>query len=120
MKSHRAEFVRRMGCLSIRLEHLNDALRRNDTSAIEREAAAVQDELSDLVRLQGRLSRDELASLRPRFAGFRERAMRSLEIAQRILDDSLAAMQALVKSVQDSNHYGDPPPGNPFMIDRRA
>lgn len=107
MKSQRGEFVRKMGCLRIELQHLNVALRTNKLTEIENCSRAIQNLLLDLVKQQKRLTRAEQLSLRPRWAALREDALHSLEISRRILDDSLEAMLWLVKAAQDA--AGCPP-----------
>jgi hypothetical protein len=120
MKSVRGEFVRKLGCLRLELQHLNESLRTNDFSGIELQSRAIQDLLVDLIRQQRRLTRVEQMSLKPRFAALREDALHSLEIARRILDDSLEAMLVLVKSVQDASGYGPGASGTTIMVDRKA
>jgi hypothetical protein len=120
MKSVRGEFVRKMGCLRLELQHLNQSLRSNDFSGIESQSRAMQDLLIDLVKYQRKLSKTEQLSLKPRFAALREEALHSLEVARRILDDSLEAMMILLQSVQKSASYGPDKPGTSFMVDRKA
>lgn len=120
MTSIRGEFVRKLGCLRLGLQHLDAHLRSNNLSGIEEESRAIQELLLDLVKYQRRLTRAEQVSLKPRFAALREQALHSLELAQRILDDSLEAMLVLVKSVQDAGNYGTPGPNKPAIVDRKA
>jgi hypothetical protein len=120
MKSVRGEFVRRLGCLRLELQHLNESLRTNNFSGIEDQSRAIQDMLIDLVKYQRKLSKGEQLSLKPRFASLREEAMHSLEVARHILDDSLEAMMVLVKSMQPSSGYGPDQPGSSFIVDRKA
>ena len=120
MKSVRGEFVRKMGCLRLELQHLNQSLRSNDFSGIESQSRVMQDLLVDLVKYQRKLTKAEQLSLKPRFAQLREEALHSLEVARHILDDSLEAMTALLKCVQKSTSYGPGNPGSSFMVDRKA
>ena len=120
MHSQRGEFVRKLGCLRLEVQHLNDSLRLNDLSGMEDRSRSIQDLLIDLVRLQRKLTRTEQVHLRPRLAMLRQDALQSLEIARRILDDSLEAMMVLVKCVQDAAGYGTSPTGRSVMIDRKA
>ncbi len=120
MKAVRGEFVRRLGCLRLEVQHLKESLRTNNFTGIEDQSRVIQDLLVDLVKYQRKLTRLEQLSLKPRFASLREEALQTLEIARRILDDSLEAMLALVKMVQDTAGYGPDKPGSPFMIDRKA
>jgi hypothetical protein len=120
MKSPRSEFVRKLGCLRLELQHLNQSLRSNDLTGMEDHSRSIQDLLTDLIKSQRRLTREEQLSLKPRFAALREEALLHLEVARRILDDSLEAMMVLVKTVQDSAGYGTDRPNSPSMIDRRA
>ena len=120
MKSVRGEFMRKLGCLRLELQHLDDGLRTNNLTDIEDRSRAIQDLLVDLVKQQRRLTRTEQNLLRPRFAALREDALHSLEVSRRILDDSLEAMLWLVKAVQDSSGYGRSAQGSSIMIDRKA
>jgi len=120
MKSNRGEFVRKLGCLRLEVQHLNQSLRTNDFTGIEDRSREIQDLLIDLVKSQRKLSRSEQLSMKPRFASLREEAMQSLEIARRILDDSVEAMMVLIKSVQTQPGYGSGDPGSSFMVDRKA
>jgi hypothetical protein len=120
MKSMRGEFVRKLGCLRLHLQHLNESLRTNDFSGIETQSKDIQDLLLDLIKYQRKLTRAEQISMRPRFASLREDSLHSLEIARRILDDSLEAMLVLVKTVQDSNGYGPERQGSSIIVDRKA
>jgi hypothetical protein len=120
MKSLRAEFMRKLGCLRLELQHLDDGLRTNNLTDIEDRSRAIQDLLVDLVKQQRRLTRTEQISLRPRFAALREDALHSLEVSRRILDDSLEAMLWLMKAVQDTSGYGQKPQGSSIVIDRKA
>lgn len=117
MSSPRAEFVRKMGCLRLELQHLERGLRENDLTGVEERSRAAQDLLVDLVRGQRRLTRGEMRALRPQFTALREEALRHLEITRRILDDSLEAMLTLIKAAQDASGYGI---GGSFMLDRSA
>jgi hypothetical protein len=119
MKSVRGDFVRKLGCLRLQLQHLNEDLRTNNLSGIENESRVIQDLLVDLVKHQRKLTRDEQLSMKPRFASLREDALHSLELSRRILDDSLEAMLLLVKSVQDAGGYTGTP-GTSFIVDREA
>jgi hypothetical protein len=120
MKSIRGEFVRKLGCLRLSLQHLDAFLRTNNLTGIEQESRAIQDMLLDLVKCQRKLTRPEQLVMRPRFAALRQDALHSLELAQRILDDSLEAMLVLVKSVQDAGQYGPGGSGGSIMIDRKV
>jgi len=120
MKPMRGEFMRKLGCLRLELQNLSRSLRANDLSGIETGSRTVQDLLVDLVKQQRKLTRAEQTSLRPRFASLREDALHTLEMAQRILDDSLEAMLVLVKAVQDSTGCGIGPAGSSIMVDRKA
>jgi hypothetical protein len=112
--------MRKLGCLRIELQHLDDGMRTNNLSDIETRSRTIQDLLLDLVKQQRRLTRAEQAVLRPRFASLREDALHSLEVARRILDDSLEAMLWLMKAVQDTTGYGRNAPGTTIIIDRKA
>lgn len=90
-----------MGCLRLELQHLDDGLRDNNLTEIENRSRAVQNLLMDLVKQQRKLTRAEQMTLRPRFAALREDALHSLEVARRILDDSLEAILWLMKAVQE-------------------
>jgi len=116
----RGEFVRKLGCLRLQLQHLDQSLQSNNLSEMETISRAVEDLLLDLVKNLRKLSREDHAALRPRFAALREDALHSLEVARRILDDSLEAMLVLVKTVQDATGNGLRPSGSSFMIDRKA
>ncbi len=120
MKSFRGEFVRKLGCLRLSLQHLEAHLRTNNLGGVELESRAMQDMLIDLVKFQRKLTRPEQQLLRPRFAALRQDALHSLELAQRILDDSLEAMLVLVKSVQDAGNYGPAKSGTSIIVDRKA
>lgn len=120
MKSVRSEFMRKLGCLRLELQHLDDGLRTNNLTDIEDRSRVIQDLLVDLVKHQRRLTRVEQMTLRPRFAMLREDALHSLEVSRRILDDSLEAMLWLVKAVQDSSGYGRNSQGSSIMIDRKV
>ena len=120
MKSVRGEFVRKLGCLRLEVQHLNQSLRTNDFTGIEDRSRAIQELLIDLVKYQRKLTRLEQLSMKPRFAVLRQEALQSLEIARHILDDSLEAMMVLVKSVQPVAGYGNDNPGTSFMVDRKA
>jgi len=120
VKSVRGEFMRKLGCLRLELQHLDEGLRTNNLTDIETRSRAIQDLLLDLVKQQRRLTRAEQATLRPRFAVLREDALHSLEVARRILDDSLEAMLWLMKAVQDASGYGRNPQGTSIIIDRKA
>lgn len=105
MHSKKAEFYRKLGCLRIMLQHLRESLRQNDFSGIESNSKNIQEMLLDLIKMQRLLTRPEQTSLRPRFQCLREEALHQLEIARRILDDSLEAMLILIKTVQDAGGY---------------
>jgi hypothetical protein len=120
MKSARGEFVRKLGCLRLCLQHLDESLRTNNLTGIEDESRVIQELLVDLVKSQRKLTKPEQMGMRPRFASLREDALHSLEVARRILDDSLEAMLVLVKAVQDANGYGTAKSGSTIMIDRKA
>lgn len=120
MKSMRGEFVRKLGCLRLELQHLDEGLRVNDLTDIENRSRTIQELLVDLLKQQRKLTRAEQVSLRPRFAALREDALHSLEVSRRILDDSLEAMLWLVKAVQDTTSYGQNPQGRSIIIDRKA
>ena len=120
MKSARGDFVRKLGCLRLELQHLNSSLRSNDLSEMEERSRIIQDLLIDLVKSQRKLSRAEQTGLRPKLAVLREESLHSLEIARRILDDSLEAMMMLVKSVQDAAGYGAGKTGSSVIVDRKA
>jgi hypothetical protein len=120
MKSFRGEFVRKLGCLRLSLQHLDTHLRTNNLSGVEFESRAMQDMLIDLVKSQRKLTRPEQLTLRPRFASLRQDALHSLELAQRILDDSMEAMLVLVKCVQETGNYGTTKSGSSIIVDRKA
>jgi hypothetical protein len=120
MKSARGDFVRKLGCLRLCLQHLDESLRTNNLSGIEDESRDIQELLVDLVKMQRKLTKTEQLSLRPRFASLRENAIYSLEVARRILDDSLEAMLVLIKAVQDAGGYGTTTTGSTIMVDRKA
>jgi hypothetical protein len=120
MKSVRGEFVRKLGCLRLEVQHLNESLRTNNFSGIEERSRTIQDLLVDLVKYQRKLTKLEQLSMKPRFATLRDEALQSLEIARHILDDSLEAMLELVKSVQITSGYGPDQPGSSYFVDRKA
>jgi DNA anti-recombination protein RmuC len=120
VKSIRGEFMRKLGCLRIELQHLDDGLRANDLNDIEERSRTIQELLLDLVKQQRRLTRSEQTVLRPRFAALRQDALHSLEVARRILDDSLEALLWLMKAVQDTSGYGHKAPGGSIIVDRKA
>ncbi|MFZ5434393.1 MAG: hypothetical protein ACOZB3_11560 [Calditrichota bacterium] len=120
MKSTRGDFLRKLGCLRLEVQHLNESLRTNDLSGMEEQSRTIQDLLIDLMKSQRKLSRLEQLSMRPRLTMLRQEALHSLEISRRILDDSLEAMMILVKCVQDAAGYGITKPGSSVMIDRKA
>jgi hypothetical protein len=120
MSSLRSDFVRKLGCLRLQLQHLETSLRTNDLSGMEDLSRAVQDLLLDLVKSQRKLTKEDQLSLKPRFHALREHAMQILEISRRILDDSLEAMLVLVKTVQDATPSASRASGTSFMIDRKA
>jgi hypothetical protein len=119
MKSVRGDFVRKLGCLRMQLQHLNEDLRTNNLVGIENESRLIQDTLVDLIKHQRKLTREEQLSMKPRFVSLREDALHSLEISRRILDDSLEAMMVLVKTVQDAQGYSGAP-GTSYIVDREA
>jgi hypothetical protein len=114
------DFVRKLGRLRIHIQHLDDSLRTNNLNSIESESQEVQDLLLELMKQRRKLSSVEQQSLRPRFMELRHEALRCLEAARRILDDSLEAMLWLVKAVQDTGNYGSTPSGSSMLIDRQA
>jgi hypothetical protein len=120
MKSLRGEFIRKLGCLRLHLQHLDESLRTNDFSGIETQSKDIQDLLLDMIKYQRKLTKAEQISLRPRFQYLREEALHSLEVARRILDDSLEAMLVLVKAVQDAGSYGQTREGSSIIVDRKA
>jgi hypothetical protein len=120
MTAARGEYMRKLGCLRLQLQHLDQSLRTNNLSEMETISRSVEDLLLDLVKGQRKLSREDHAALRPRFAALREDALHSLEVARRILDDSLEAMLLLVKTVQDATGNSVGHSGSSFMIDRKA
>jgi len=61
MKSVRGEFMRKLGCLRIELQHLDEGMRTNNLSDIENRARAIQDLLLDLVKQQRRMTLCSLA-----------------------------------------------------------
>lgn len=120
MKSVRGEFVRKLGCLRLEVQHLNQSLRTNDFTGIETQSRTIQDFLIDIVKYQRKLSKSEQLTMKPRFVSLREEALQTLEVARHVLDDSLEAMLLLVKSVQEAAGYGPDKPGTSFMIDRKV
>ena len=102
MKSLKGEFVRKIGCLNLAVIQLNRALKIGDLIKIEEQTAQIQESLIDLIKMQRRLTRTEQQQCKPHFANAREDAISVLEIARRLLDDSLEAMMILIKTVQDS------------------
>ena len=120
MKSIRGEFMRKLGCLRLELQHLDEGLRTNNLTDIETRSQSIETILLDLVKQQRRLTRAEQATLRPRFAALRQDALHSLEVSRRILDDSLEAMLWLMKAVQDASSYGPSAQGSSIIIDRKA
>jgi len=120
MKSVRGEFVRKLGCLRLEVQHLNESLRTNNFSGIEDRSRSIEDLLVDLVKYQRKLTKTEQVTMKPRFASLRDEALQSLEIARRILDDSLEAMMVLVRSMQTASGYGPDKPGTSFIVDRKA
>jgi hypothetical protein len=120
MKSVRGEFIRKLGCLRMHLQHLNENLRTNNLSGMEDHSKVIEDLLLDLVKSQRKLGKPEQLTMKPRFALLREEALDSLEIAQRILDDSLEATTLLLRTVQDAAGYGSAKAGASIIVDRKA
>jgi hypothetical protein len=120
MKSVRGEFMRKLGCLRLQLQHLNENLRTNNLSGMEEQSKVIEDLLLDLVKSQRKLTKSEQVTMKPRFAKLREEALDSLEIAQRILDDSLEATMTLIRMAQEAAGYGSSKPGSSVMVDRKA
>ena len=120
MKSTRGDFLRKLGCLRLEVQHLNESLRTNDLTGMEDQSRVIQDLLIDLVKSQRKLTRAEQSGLRPRLATLRQDALHSLELSRRILDDSLEAMMVLVKCVQDAGGYGFGKTGSSIIVDRKA
>lgn len=120
MESNRSEFVRQLGCLRIHIQRLEQSLRRNELSGIEEQSQAVQEVLVDLLKRQRKLSKPDQQSLRAKFVGLRQEALRCLEISRRILDDSLRALLELVKIVEESSNYGQASSGKSVVVDRKA
>lgn len=119
-RSIRNEFIRRMGCVRISLRHLDDCLRTGRLDDIEEEVQSIEQALLELSQLQHKLPRPERLKMKPRFVELRRDALRSLEIARRILDDSLKAMLVLVKHSQEAVGYGPGYRGGSFIVDREA
>lgn len=120
MTAARSEFMRKLGCLRLQLQHLDQSLRSNNMSELETISRSIEDLLLDLVKNLRKLNREDHVALKPRFTLLREDALHSLEVARRILDDSLEAMLVLVKTVQDATGNNVGHAGSSFMIDRKA
>jgi hypothetical protein len=120
MNSNRNEFVRLIGCLRIHIKHLQLGLRKNDLTAMEAESLQIQELLLDLLKKQRKLTKMDQQLLRRRFVTLRQEALKCLEIARRILDDSLRAMLELIKAVEDSADYGHKNSGSTIVVDRKA
>jgi hypothetical protein len=114
------EFIRKLGCLRIEINHLKDNLRTNNLSNIESESQAIEELLLHLVTAHRKLTKQEQIRVRPRFVELRQEALHCLEASRNIMDDSLEAMLWLVKTVQDNGNYGTTNTGGSFLVDRRA
>jgi len=106
MSTARAEFIRKLGCLSIHVQRIERSLKLNDFCQIESESQAIQDLVLELIKGQRKLNRDDQRSLRTRFAALREEALHSLEMARHVLDDSYEAALNLVRTVQEAAGLG--------------
>ena len=120
MNSNKNEFVRLIGCLRIHIRHLQTGLRKNDLTAMETESQQIQELLLDLLKKHRKLPKLEQQQLRRRFVTLRQEALKCLEIARRILDDSLRAMLELIKAVEESADYGRKSVGSSIVVDRKA
>lgn len=116
----RSDFVRQLGVLRIHVQNLSRGLKSNDIDALEQESQAVQDILLDLIKSQRRLPRTEQVSVKPHFVTIRKEALKCLELARKILDDSLQATLELVRMLDEANGYGGNGGGSSIMIDRKA
>jgi len=118
MPTVRGEFIRKLGCLCIHVQRLNRSLQANDFCLIESESQVVQDLVLELIKSQRKLSKEDQRSLRARFAARREDALRSLEMARHLLDDSHEAAISLLRAVQEAAGLGFEDSG-PSLADRR-
>jgi hypothetical protein len=116
----RAEFVRTLGVLRIHVQNLDRSLRTNDIDGMERESQLVQDVLLDLIKSQRKMPREQQQVLKPYFTTVRKDALKCLELARKILDDSLQATLELVRMLEEANNYGSTNSGSSVMIDRKA
>ncbi|MBI5058336.1 hypothetical protein HZB60_00985 [candidate division KSB1 bacterium] len=119
MKPTRADFVRNLGTLRIHVQYLNRGLRENDVDVMERESKVIQEVLLDLIKNQRKLPREQQQAVRPHFTAIRKDALRCLELARKIMDDSLQAMLGLIKACEEAGNYG-PGGGSSIMVDRQA
>ena len=119
MKPTRADFVRHLGTLRIHVQTLNRGLRDNDVDVLERESQIIQEILLDLIKNQRKLPREQQQAVRPHFTAVRKDALRCLELARKIMDDSLQAMLGLIKVCEAAGHYGSSG-GSSLIVDRRA
>jgi hypothetical protein len=119
MKPTRAEFVRHLGTLRIHVQKLSRGMRTNDLEVLEQESRAVQESLLELIKTQRRLPREDQQAVRPHFTTLRKEALQCLELARKILDDSLQAMLGLIKICEEAGNYGASG-GSSIMVDRQA
>ncbi len=110
----RGEFIRKLGCLCIRLQRLNRSLHANDFCAIEVESQAVQDIVLELIKNQRKLAKEDQSYLRARFTELRREALQSLELSRHVLDDSAEAALELVRCVQETAGFDPDDPGPLF------
>lgn len=116
----RADFVKNLGILRIHVQNLDRGLRTNNVDVMESESQVVQDVLLNLIKSQRKLSREQQLSLKPYFTTVRKDALRCLELARKILDDSLQATLELVRILEEANNYGSNTTGSAVIIDRKA
>jgi hypothetical protein len=115
-----ADFVRTLGVLRIHVQNLNRGLRTNDIDAMERESQYVQEILLDLIKNQRRMPKEQQQAIKPYFADLRRDALKCLELARKVLDDSLQATLELVRILEEANNYGTPNSGSSVVVDRKS
>lgn len=107
-KQKRIAYIRLLGCLGIKIAHLDYALVRDDYANMDVLINDVEITLAKVLQEQRFLNQKTQKRLRKRFLALRQKALGSLNLARQEMDESLKAIIALLDIVEQNNDFSQP------------